>query len=138
MKRGSPGRIVRALKGGERTVCVVAGSGEHRLDDSSANGLSDFQTCRAERQLQGRSRSICCRRREVPSECTVLVIAGPTGDYIQPEVDAIKKYVEDGGRAMFLLDPPLRLGRNEISDNGALVTLLASLGRDARERPASG
>ena len=25
-------------------------------------------------------------------------------------MDAIKKYVEDGGRALFLLDPPLKLG----------------------------
>ncbi len=58
----------------------------------------------------------------------MLVVAGPTGDYIQPEVDAIKKYVENGGRALFLLDPPLKLGRKEISDNKALVDLLASWG----------
>jgi len=31
---------------------------------------------------------------EVPSECTVLVLAGPDADYQQPEVEAIKKYVE--------------------------------------------
>ena len=50
----------------------------------------------------------------------MIVVAGPTGDYIQPEVDAIKKYVEGGGRALFMLDPPLRLGRKQISDNQAL------------------
>ena len=79
------------------------------------------------RQLQGRAGRSAAEGAN-STECTVLVIAGPTGDYIQPEVDTIKKYVEDGGRAMFLLDPPLRLGRNEISDNGALVTLLATWG----------
>ena len=45
----------------------------------------------------------------------MLVVAGPTGDYIQPEVDAIKKYVEGGGRALFMLDPPLKLGRRNRS-----------------------
>jgi ABC-type uncharacterized transport system involved in gliding motility auxiliary subunit len=65
---------------------------------------------------------------EVPADCTVLVVAGPTGDYIQPEVDAIKKYVEGGGRALFLLDPPLQLGRRQISDNAKLTELLDSWG----------
>jgi len=43
-------------------------------------------------------------------------------------VDAFKKYVEGGGRALFMLDPPLRLGRKQISDNTALTDLLASWG----------
>jgi len=43
-------------------------------------------------------------------------------------VDAIKKYVETGGRALFMLDPPLRLAHDEIADNDALTTLLQSWG----------
>jgi ABC-type uncharacterized transport system involved in gliding motility auxiliary subunit len=58
----------------------------------------------------------------------VLVAAGPSGDYLQPEVDAIKKYVEGGGRAFFLLDPPLKMGRSEIADNDALSSALQSWG----------
>ena len=56
------------------------------------------------------------------------MVAGPTGDYIQPEVDAIKKYVEGGGRALFMLDPPLKLGRRQVGDNQALADLLAAWG----------
>jgi ABC-type uncharacterized transport system involved in gliding motility auxiliary subunit len=58
----------------------------------------------------------------------VLVVGGPTRDYQQPEVDAIKKYVEGGGRAFFMLDAPLKLGRSEIADNDALTNLLQSWG----------
>ena len=65
---------------------------------------------------------------EVPGDCTVVVVGGPSGDYQQPEIDALKKYVEDGGRAMFLLDPPLKMGREDIADNDALSGLLASWG----------
>jgi ABC-type uncharacterized transport system involved in gliding motility auxiliary subunit len=68
------------------------------------------------------------QKAEVPADCTVLVVGGPTGDYIQPEVDAIKKYVEGGGRALFMLDPPLKLGRKQISDNTNLTTLLDGWG----------
>jgi ABC-type uncharacterized transport system involved in gliding motility auxiliary subunit len=43
-------------------------------------------------------------------------------------VDAIKKYVEGGGRALFMLDPPLKLGEKQIGDNAALASLLESWG----------
>src|SRR5205814_3609871 len=65
---------------------------------------------------------------EVANDCTVLVVGGPSSDYQPPEVDAIKKYVEDGGRALFMLDPPLKLGRSEIADNDALTGLLQTWG----------
>ena len=43
----------------------------------------------------------------VPSDASVLIIAGPSADYLQPEVDAIKTYLRKGGKALFLLDPPV-------------------------------
>jgi ABC-type uncharacterized transport system involved in gliding motility auxiliary subunit len=127
-EEGVTGALIRALKGGEREVCVVSGHGEHRLDDSSQDeGFSGFQTIvqRDNYKVQAVNLQV---KAEVPMDCTVLVISGPTGDYIQPEVDAIKKYVEAGGRALFMLDPPLRLGRRQISDNDTLSALLESWG----------
>lgn len=43
----------------------------------------------------------------VPADASVLVIAGPTADYLKPEVDAIRTYVRKGGKALFMLDPPV-------------------------------
>jgi ABC-type uncharacterized transport system involved in gliding motility auxiliary subunit len=68
------------------------------------------------------------QKADVPSDCTVLVVGGPSGDYQQPQVDAIKKFVEDGGRALIMIDPPLKMGREEIADNDALTALLQSWG----------
>lgn len=127
-EEGVTGALIRALKGGEREVCVVSGHGEHRLDDSSqSDGFSGFQSIVQRDNYKVQSVNLQ-QKAEVPPDCTALVVAGPTGDYIQPEVDAIKKYVEGGGRALFMLDPPLRLGRKQISDNTALTDLLASWG----------
>ena len=42
-EEGITGALIRTLKGGERTVCVAGGSGEHRLEDSTADGMSEFQ-----------------------------------------------------------------------------------------------
>jgi ABC-type uncharacterized transport system involved in gliding motility auxiliary subunit len=43
----------------------------------------------------------------VPADASVLIIAGPSADYLQPEVDAIRTYLRKGGKALFLLDPPV-------------------------------
>ncbi len=127
-EEGVTGALIRALKGGEREVCVVSGHGEHRLDDSSQNnGFSGFQTIVQRDNYKVQSINLQ-QMAEVPAACTLIVVAGPTGDYIQPEVDAIKKYVEGGGRALFMLDPPLQIGHKPVSDNTALSSLLESWG----------
>jgi ABC-type uncharacterized transport system involved in gliding motility auxiliary subunit len=66
---------------------------------------------------------------EVPKDCTVLVSAGPTADYPAPVVAALKSYVEDGGRAIFMFDNVLRIGHSEpAASNDELAALLATWG----------
>ena len=57
----------------------------------------------------------------------MVVVAGPKNDYLQPAVDALKNFVEGGGRAMFLLDPPLKIGK-ATPDNEALDKVLQDWG----------
>ncbi|MDP2997775.1 MAG: Gldg family protein [Bryobacterales bacterium] len=64
----------------------------------------------------------------VPKDCTILLVGGPRYDYMEPAVKAIQSFVEGGGRALLLLDPPLKLGREETGDNAALVKVLESWG----------
>ena len=126
-EEGITGAFIRDLKNTTRTVCFVTGSGEHRIDDSERNGYSHLKELLGKDEYVAKSISLL-EKAEVPGECTVVVVAGPTGDYVQPEIDAIKKYVENGGRALFLLDPPLKMGKAEIADNDVLAGLLQSWG----------
>ncbi len=126
-EEGITGAFIRDLKSNTRTVCFVTGSGEHRLDDSDREGLSHFKDLLGKDDYETQSIDLL-QKAEVPADCTTLVVAGPTRNYEQPEVDAIKKYVEDGGRALFMLDPPLKVGHSEIADNDALTSLLQGWG----------
>jgi gliding motility-associatede transport system auxiliary component len=126
-EEGITGAIIRDLKNTTRTVCFVAGSGEHQIDDSERSGYSRFKDLLGKDNYQAKSIDLL-QKAEIPSDCTVLVIGGPTRDYQQPEVDVIKKYVEGGGRALLMLDPPLKVGRSNIGDNDALTSLLQSWG----------
>jgi ABC-type uncharacterized transport system involved in gliding motility auxiliary subunit len=126
-EEGVTGAFIRDLKSNTRTVCFASGSGEHQLDDSEREGLSHFKDLLAKDNYESKSVDLLTKA-EVPGDCTTLIVAGPTKNYEQPEVDAIKKYVESGGRAFFMMDPPLKLGHEEIGDNDALASLLESWG----------
>jgi ABC-type uncharacterized transport system involved in gliding motility auxiliary subunit len=126
-EEGVTGAFIRDLKSNTRTVCFASGSGEHQLDDSEREGLSHFKDLLAKDNYGSKSVDLLTKA-EVPGDCTTLIVAGPTKNYEQPEVDAIKKYVESGGRAFFMMDPPLKLGHEEIGDNDALASLLESWG----------
>jgi ABC-type uncharacterized transport system involved in gliding motility auxiliary subunit len=126
-EEGITGAFIRVLKNKMRTVCFVAGSGEHQIDDSDRNGYSNFKELVGKDNYQAKTIDLL-QKAEVPDDCTAFVVGGPTRDYQQPEVEAIKKHVEGGGRALFMLDAPLKLGRSEIADNDALSNLLKSWG----------
>jgi len=126
-EEGLTGAFIRVLKNKTRTVCFVAGSGEHQIDNSDRDGYSNFKELVGKDNYEAKSIDLL-QKAEVPGDCTALVVGGPTRDYQQPEVDAIKKYVEDGGRALLMPDPPLKIGRSEIADNDALTNLLQSWG----------
>jgi ABC-type uncharacterized transport system involved in gliding motility auxiliary subunit len=126
-EEGITGAFIRVLKNKTRTVCFVAGSGEHQIDDSDRNGYSNFKEVVGKDNYESKTIDLL-QSAQVPGDCTALVVGGPTRDYQQPEVDAIKKYVEDGGRVLFMLDPPLKIGRSEIADNDALAQLLQGWG----------
>jgi ABC-type uncharacterized transport system involved in gliding motility auxiliary subunit len=126
-EEGITGAFIRDLKGTTRTVCFVTGSGEHQIDNTERDGLSHFKDLVARDEYQSKSIDLL-QTAQVPADCTTVVIAGPTHDYQQPEVDAIKNYVEGGGRAFFMLDPPIQFGSSAIATNDALANVLESWG----------
>jgi ABC-type uncharacterized transport system involved in gliding motility auxiliary subunit len=120
------GAIIRDLKSNTRNVCFLTGSGEHQLEDTDRGGLSHFKDLLTKDDYTSKTINLL-EKAEVPSDCTAVVIAGPKSDYQAPAIDAIKKYVEGGGRAMFLLDPPLKIGK-PTADNDALDNVLQGWG----------
>lgn len=126
-EEGITGAFIRDLKSTTRTICFVEGSGEHAIEDSDRSGYSKLKELLGKDEYEAKAINLVTKA-GVPSECTVLVVGGPDSDYQQPELDAIKKYVEDGGRALFLIDPPLKIGRTEIADNAGLNKVLEGWG----------
>lgn len=119
--------LIRALKGGDRTTCFVTGSGEHGLDDTARSGYSQLKELIERNNYKTKTISLL-EKPEIPKDCTIAIVGGPKFDYTEPAVNALKTYVEGGGRALFMVDPPVHLGKETTSDNAALVNLLSSWG----------
>jgi ABC-type uncharacterized transport system involved in gliding motility auxiliary subunit len=126
-EQGMTGALIRELKGGTRTICNVEGSGEHRFDDTGKSGFSKIKDLVGRDNYQTKALKLL-QSAQIPADCTVVIVGGPTGDYVQPEVDALKNYVENGGRALIMLDPPLKIGRTDIADNEPLTNVLTGWG----------
>lgn len=126
-EEGITGAFIRDIKTAKRTVCFIEGSGEHRIDETGRSGYSRLKDLLGKDEYESKSADLVTKA-EVPTDCTALVVGGPVSDYQQPEVDAIQKYIEGGGRALLLLDPPLKMGRTEVGDNVALNKMLEAWG----------
>ncbi len=126
------GALIRALKGGERTVCVVSGSGEHSLEGQDRESYSQAKELVQGNNYKTRTISLL-ESKEIPKDCTILVVGGPRFDYLPPAVNAIKSYVESGGRALIMVDPPLKLRNENIGENAELLKLLESWGVTAHK-----
>jgi ABC-type uncharacterized transport system involved in gliding motility auxiliary subunit len=121
------GAMVRALKGGDRTVCFTSGFGEGSTTDTTGSeGFGNAKDLTEKNNYKTMAVPLIPKA-EIPMDCTILVVGGPKRNYLQPAVDAIKAYVENGGRALIMLDPPLKF-KSEIDENAELVAVLDSWG----------
>ena len=118
-------------------MCFVSGGKEHPLDQTDSNGLSKFKTLLERDNYQAQAVTLLDKT-SVPSECNVVVVAGPQVDYTANEVGALKSYVEGGGRVFFALDPPLDFSSEHIAENTGLDRSSGELGRNPGQRSRSG
>lgn len=96
--------ILKVTRDSVKTVCFIEGHGEKSITESSARGYSAVAGELAKESYQTKSVNLVSSN-EVPSDCSVLVGAGPTKSLFPQEAEIIKKYLDGGGKALVLVDP---------------------------------
>jgi ABC-type uncharacterized transport system involved in gliding motility auxiliary subunit len=140
------GALIRSLKTSERNVCFLSAGGERSLEEQQGNGFSTLKTLLERDNYKTRTitpkaaapegeKQVTIGQKpaaasvDIPKDCTVLVVGGPQLAYTQPVVNAIKSYMEGGGKALFMLDDSLKIGREQsANDSPELLQLLADWG----------
>jgi len=90
------------IEGTMSKVYFVIGHGEKDIEEFDRDGLSDLAEAVRNDNCEVRT----CELPEIPDDCNVLVIAGPQKAFLPGELDAVRKYInEGGGNLIVLLDP---------------------------------
>jgi ABC-type uncharacterized transport system involved in gliding motility auxiliary subunit len=106
-EEGITNALIRVLKG-QKTVYFVGGHKERDLENTDRSGYDRVKKAIENENYQVKTLTLL-QKNEIPADCSLLVIAGPQYDYVQPEIDTIEKYVQDGGRVLAMLDPGVEL-----------------------------
>jgi len=101
-EQGISNALIRVLKG-QATIYFIQGHGERDLDGLQGDGYSELKKA-LENENNAVKTLVLLQNLQIPSDCSLLVIAGPKNDYLPQETDAIQKYLAGGGRALLMLD----------------------------------
>jgi ABC-type uncharacterized transport system involved in gliding motility auxiliary subunit len=106
-EEGITNALVGVLKG-QRTACFILAHGEKSLDNTDRDGYDHFKKQLSTENYQTETLPFL-QKMEIPKDCTMVVIAGPHDDYLPPETDVLSKYMQNGGRALVMLDAGIEL-----------------------------
>lgn len=95
-----------------KTVCFVTGHGEKSLAEDGASGYSAVDQGLKKEGYDTKSVNLV-QSDSVPSDCEVLVVAGPMTGYFPQETAMIQKYLDNGGKALIEEDPVSQKGQQD-------------------------
>lgn len=98
--------IVRAVEGGEKKIYFVQGHGERETTSADERTGYNAMAAALARDNFSIDGLVLAQQAGVPEDASVIVIAGPTTDYLAPELDMLRTYLDGGGKLIMLLDPP--------------------------------
>jgi ABC-type uncharacterized transport system involved in gliding motility auxiliary subunit len=105
-EREITGAIIRAVTGQQRKLYFVQGHGEKDPAGSDGAGYAGVAGL-----LKGDNITVeplaLTQHKEVPTDASVIAIAGPTADFLDPEIEMLRRYLDNGGRLLAMLDPAI-------------------------------
>jgi ABC-type uncharacterized transport system involved in gliding motility auxiliary subunit len=123
--------LIKVTTGRQIKAYFVQGHGERNTTGNDRPGYASVVEALKRDNYTVETVVLAQSQAGVPADASVLILAGPTADYLKPEVDAIRTYLRKGGKALFLLDPPVGESARTTPTLEALLTEWGiSLGHD--------
>lgn len=97
--------LIKVTSGRQVKAYFTQGHGEKDPAGTERNGYSGIvEGLKQDNYATGNL--VLAQSPEVPADASVVIVAGPTADFLPPEIDALRKYLRQGGKAFVMLDPP--------------------------------
>jgi ABC-type uncharacterized transport system involved in gliding motility auxiliary subunit len=119
--------IIKVVSGKVRKVYFTQGHGEHDPASGERDGYQAINT-NLTNENYGVEKLVLAQTSKVPDDASEVIVAGPKTDFFGPEVDAIKKYLENNGKLLLMLDPPAKPDTPPLTN---LIALAHEWGVDA-------
>ena len=100
--------LIKVTRDARKTVCFAEGEGERDIDDTGDRGFSAVKAALGKSQYETQ-KVLLVREGKVPASCTVLVVAGPERDLLPQVADTVRAYVKQGGKALVLAEPEMKV-----------------------------
>lgn len=96
--------ILQLTEGRKPKILFTTGHGELSLDEQGPRGLAGARQTLGEDNFEIEEWASLGKDR-VPEGTDLVVIAGPTANFVEPELDVLSAYLAAGGRVLALVDP---------------------------------
>jgi ABC-type uncharacterized transport system involved in gliding motility auxiliary subunit len=96
--------LIKVVQGDTHKVYFTEGHGERDTSGSDGSGYAGFAQELGSDNFT--AEKLVLLQQEIPADASVVVIAGPTTDFLQPEIDRLKAYLAKGGKLLAMIDPP--------------------------------
>jgi ABC-type uncharacterized transport system involved in gliding motility auxiliary subunit len=115
------GGLVKVLNPNKKKVYFLQGHGEKDIDSSDRDGYSEVKSALG-RDNYDVAKIVLAQEKDLPADASVVVIAGPRTDLLQPEADMLQRFLRKGGHVFVMIDPP--------DENSPAMPVLDALLRD--------
>ena len=96
--------VIKVTRKKSRFIYFTTGHGEAGINNTDREGYSLAKQS-LENQAYQVKEILLMREMTIPADCDLLVVNGPQTDLFDEEVELIIQYIDQGGKALFLLDP---------------------------------
>ncbi|HEY2930594.1 MAG TPA: Gldg family protein [Acidobacteriota bacterium] len=112
--------IIKVTRGKNKIIYYVTGHGERDLNSTGADGFSVAKQ-KMDTQNYDLKPLVLAEEKKVPADASVVLVVGPKFQLLQPEVDALQSYLDQGGRLLLLVDPETNPGLDDFLKSKGLT-----------------
>ena len=112
--------LIKVIQGRQPKVYFTQGHGEKDTTSADRSGYQGIGSAMTSSNFVVEKLALA-QTTAVPADADIVVIAGPKTDFLGPEVDALRAYLNRAGKLLVMLDPVLKADQPQPANLQALL-----------------
>jgi ABC-type uncharacterized transport system involved in gliding motility auxiliary subunit len=96
--------LLKVIREGEKAVYFLEGHGEHSIANTERDGCAGAKSAVESQNYAVKALNLLTEGK-LPDDAAILVVTGPRKDLLEGELAEITRFIERGGKVLFMLDP---------------------------------